>query len=85
MNNLTTLILVGLSAAGFSTSGIAASDHDSHDAMHAQAAAETVKKTDKSADKIPVPQGASPNSKINADHSGPASPEGHAHEHAANK
>lgn len=86
MNNLTAIILVSLFAAGFSTSSIAASDHDSHGAMHAPAAAETVKKIDKSADKITAPQGgASPHSKINADHSGPASHEGHAHEHTANK
>jgi Cu/Ag efflux protein CusF len=90
MKSLITPVLVVLAAAVFSAHSIAATDHDAHgghDAMPAPTAAEvsTVKKPvktiNKTADKVTASQGVTPNSKINANRSGPASSDGHAHEH----
>lgn len=87
------LIIVTLVAAVFSAHSIAATDHDAHGghgghgAMPAPTAAEApmvkepVQKIDKPAGKVTASQGVPPNSKINASRSGPASSDGHAHEH----
>ncbi|MDP3332243.1 MAG: hypothetical protein Q8S55_09705 [Methylococcaceae bacterium] len=91
MKSLLTPVLVTLVAAVFSAHSIAATDHDAHGGhgtmptqatAEAQTAKELVKKTDKPAGKVTASQGVSPNSKINASRSGPASSDGHAHEHA---
>jgi hypothetical protein len=92
MKSLITPVLVTLVAAVFSAHSIAATDHDTHGghgAMPAPTAAEApmvkvpVQKIDKSAGKVTASQGVlPPNSKINASRSGPASSDGHAHEHA---
>jgi Cu/Ag efflux protein CusF len=87
MKSLIAPVFVTLVAAGFSAHSIAATDHGGHGTLHAPAAAkvppveETVKKIDKPTGKVTVSQGALPNSRINASRSGPASPDGHAHEH----
>jgi hypothetical protein len=90
MKSLLTPVLVTLVAAVFSAHSVAATDHDAHGghgAMPAPPAAETspveglVKKVDKPAGKVTASQGVPPNSKINANRSGPASSDGHAHEH----
>ncbi len=90
MKSLITPVLVALAAAVFSAQSIAATDHDAHgghDSMPAPTAAEGspaegfVKKVDKPTGKVTASQGVPPNSKINANRSGPASSDGHAHEH----
>jgi len=90
MKTLLTPVLVTLVAAAFSAHSIAATDHDAHGghgAMPAPTAAEAppvkepVQKIDKPASKVTASQGVPPNSKINASRSGPASSDGHAHEH----
>ncbi|WP_031436289.1 hypothetical protein [Methylobacter tundripaludum] len=71
------LIIVTLVAAVFSAHSIAATDHDAHGGHGAM----PVQKIDKPAGKVTASQGGQPNSKINASRSGPASSNGHAHEH----
>lgn len=91
MKTLLTPVLFTLVAAAFSAHSIAATDHDAHDghgAMPAPTAAEAppvkepVQKIDKPAGKVTESQRVSPNSKFNANRSGPAPSDGHAHDHA---
>jgi Cu/Ag efflux protein CusF len=90
MKSLLTPVLVTFAAAVFSANSIAAANHDAHgghDAMPAPTAAEvpTVKKPvkafNKPAGKVTASQGVPPNLKINANRSGLASSDSHAHEH----
>lgn len=90
MKSLLTTVLVTFAAAVFSANSIATTDHDAHgghDAIPAPTAAEAppaeepVKTIDKPAGKVTASQGVPLNSKINANRSGPASSDGHAHEH----
>jgi hypothetical protein len=75
MKRLITPVLVALAAAVFSAHSIAATDHDAHGGHDVQT-------IDKPAGKVTASQGVPPNLKINASRSGPASSDGHAHDHA---